>query len=212
MGVVLNFSQFIGESEDQKKIEKIYDKAGKEVERIIMTLSGSSSGEMTRLINKFVETRELLDDAEKAHVEVKEILKDKINKSFEEEEKFVTRIIQTVKYTLTFSKYTREKREETEEVNYDAAIKELMDVFPDIKEGLKEIIKKHTEVKVKFKKETSGAIKHSHIDVNEGVIELLQGTVSAMKEIFTSLYRSLRRLGSSIDKKFKKIDRLIKKG
>lgn len=212
MGIVLNFSQFIGESEDQKKIEKVYDKAGKEVEKLIMSFSGSSSGEMTRLINKFVETYELLKDAQESHEAVKEVLKDKINKSFEEEERFITRIIQTVKYTLTVSKYTREKTEEVTEVNYNEVIKELMEVFPDIKEGLKDIIKKHTEVKTKFKKEISGSIKYSHIDVNEGITELLKGTVSAMKEIFTSLYRSLRRLGGSIDKRFRKIDRLMKKG
>lgn len=212
MGIVLNFSQFIGESEDQKNIERIYDKAGKEVERIIMTLSGSSSAEMTRLINKFVETHELLADAQKTHEEVKDILKDKINKSFEEEEKFITRIIQTVKYTITFSKYVREKKEKVEEVNYEAALTELMEVFPDIKEGLKDIIKKHTDIKTKIRKEASGAIKYTHIDVNEGITDLLKETLSGLKEIFTSLYRSLRRLGSSIDKKFKKIDRLMKKG
>lgn len=212
MARVLNFSQFIGESDEQKKIEYVYDKANKEVERIIMTLSGSSSGEITRLVNKFVETHELLKDAQEAHESVKEILKDKINKSFKEEEKFITRVIQTVKYALTFSKYTKGKHEEITKVNYDAAMKEMMELFPEIKEGLKDIIKKHTEIEKKFKKEISGSIKHSHIEVNEGITDMLKGTVSAMKEIFTSLYRSLRRLGSSMDKRFRKIDRLLKKG
>jgi hypothetical protein len=210
MSRVLNFSQFIGESDEQKKIEHIYDKTGKEVERIIMTLSGSSSGEITRLVNKFVETYDLLKKAQEAHDDAKEILKDSINKSFKEEERFITRIIKTVKYALTFSKYTKEKHEEKVEIDYNKAFKEIMEVFPEIKEGLNEIIKNHTQTVKTFKKETSGAIKYSHIDVNEGITDILKGTANALKTMFASLYRTLRRLGSSIDKKFKTLDRLMK--
>lgn len=210
MSHILNFSQFIGESDEQKKIEYIYDKTGKEVEKAIMTLSGSSSGEMTKLVNNFVDTYDLLKKAQDAHEGAKEILKDRINKSFKEEERFITRIIKTVKYSLTFSKYTKEKHDEKIEIDYDKALKEIMEVFPDIKEGLKEIIKNHTQTVKTFKKETSGAIKHSHIDVNEGITDILKGTANTLKTMFTSLYRTLRRLGSSMDKKFKTLDRLLK--
>jgi hypothetical protein len=85
-----------------------------------------------------------------------------------------------------------------------------MEVFPEIKEGLNEIIKNHTQTVKTFKKETSGAIKYSHIDVNEGITDILKGTANALKTMFASLYRTLRRLGSSIDKKFKTLDRLMK--
>ena len=67
MAHILKFSQFLNEAEEQKKIEYVYDKAEKEVEKIIMKLSGSSSGEITKMVNKFVETYELLKEAQEAH-------------------------------------------------------------------------------------------------------------------------------------------------
>jgi hypothetical protein len=210
MSHILNFSQFIGESDEQKKIEYIYDKTGKEVERIIMTFSGSSSGEMTKLVNNFVDTYDLLKRAQDAHERAKEILKDRANKSFKEEERFITRIIKTIKYTVTFSKYTKEKHDEKIQIDYDKALKEIMEVFPDIKEGLNEIIKNHTQTVNTFRKEIAGAIKHSHIDVNEGITDILKGTTNTLKILFTSLYKTLRRLGSSMDKKFKTLDHLLK--
>jgi hypothetical protein len=209
MANVLKFSQFVNEAEEQKKIEKIYDKAGKEVEKIIMTLEGSDSGQITRLMNKFVETYELLKEAQEAHEEVKEVLKDKINASFQEEERFITRIIQTVKYAFTFSKYTRERKEETEAIDYKAAMNEMMDLFPDIKEGLKEIIKKHTEIKVTIKKEISGSIKYSHINLNEGFTDVLKGFISKLEGIFSSLYRSLKSIGQKMDTKLGRIGDIL---
>jgi len=209
MANVLKFSQFINESEEQVSIERIYDKAGKELEKIIMKLTGSSSGEMTKLVNRFVETYEILEEAKKAHESVKEVLKDKINRSFKEEEKFVTRIIQTVKYALTFSKYVKAKEEVKEKINYDAAIAELVSVFPEIEKGLKEIIAKHTEIEKVVRNEASGAIKYSHIKINEGFTDILKGLVSKLDSIFKSLFRTLSSVNKKIDSKFENIDELM---
>lgn len=210
MAQVLKFSDFVNEAEEQKQVVYVYDKAGKEVEKIIMELSGSSSGEITRLVNKFVETYDLLKEAQDSHEEVKEILKDKINKSFKEEERFITRIIKTVKYALTFTKYTKAKEEETEAVNYKEALAEMMEVFPDIKEGLNEIIKKHTEIKKVVKKEISGSIKYAHISMNEGFTDMLKGLLTKLQTIFSSLYQSLRSIGGRIDSKLEKVDDILK--
>jgi hypothetical protein len=207
---ILKFSQFVNEAEDQKKIEYIYDKAGKEVEKAIMTLEGSDSAQMTKLMNRFVETYELLKQAQESHEEVKEILKDKINESFPEELKFITRIINTVKYAFTFSKYTKAREETSEVVDYKAAMDEMMEIFPDIKEGLKEIVKKHTEIKKVVKKEISGSIKYTHVSLNEGLSDILKGLVTKLEGIFSSLYRSLKSIGGRIDSKLERIDSLLK--
>ena len=198
MANVLKFSQFINESEEQVSIEKI-----------IMKLTGSSSGEITKLVNRFVETYEILEEAKKAHESVKEVLKDKINKSFKEEERFVTRIIQTVKYALTFSKYVKAKEEVKEKINYDVAIAELVSVFPEIEKGLKEIIAKHTEIEKVVRNEASGAIKYSHIKINEGFTDILKGLVSKLDSIFKSLFRTLSSVNKKIDSKFENIDELM---
>ena len=94
MNRIMDFSRFINESIN---IDKIYDKAGIEVEKLKLTFSGQESAIVTRLVNKFVETYDLLKEAQEAHEDVKEILKDKINLSLTAEDKFVTKIIETAK-------------------------------------------------------------------------------------------------------------------
>jgi hypothetical protein len=207
---ILKFSQFVNEAEDQKKIEYIYDKAEKEVQKVIVTFEGVESAKITKLTNKFAETYELLKKAQEAHEEVKEVLKDNINKSLPEEFKFITRLVRTAKYMFTFSKYTPAKEEDVETVNYEAAIDELMDVFPDIKDGLKEIIKKHTEIKKLVKKEISGSIKYTHINLNEGLSSMLKGLIKKLEGVFSSLYHSLKTLGKRIDTKLDRVDSLLK--
>lgn len=210
MAHVLKFSQFINESDEQKEITKVYDKAGENLEKVIMKLSGNQSGEITKLVNRFVETYELLKEAQESHESIKKVLKDKLNKSFDDEERFVTRIIETVKYALTFSKYTRKKEDKVAVVNYEAAIDEMIKIFPDIEKGLKAIIEKHTDIKTIVKEETSGAIKYSHIKMNEGITDVLKGFIKKLETVFSSLHRTLSPLVGKIDTRLAKIDGILK--
>ena len=206
----MNFARFINESKENVNIVEIYDKAGKELEKVEATFSGQESAIVTKLVNKFVETYDLLKEAQKAHDDVKEILKDKINTSISGEYKFVTRIIKTAKYAMTFSKYTKARKEETEVVDYKEAIEEMMDIFPDIKDGLKEIIKKHTKIKEIVKNEISGSIKHAHINMNEGIVQNLKDLVEKLTTIFKSLAKSLGDATDRIERKLDTINKIMK--
>lgn len=221
MNKILNFYQFVNEASGKTHtVEYIMNKAGTELEKISLKLTGSSSGEVTKLLNKFVETYELLKKAQESHEEIKELLKDKVNKEFEEavdnekvkagEAKFYSRLITTVSYGFTFSKYTKEKATEVEEVDYQKAFDEMMEIFPEIKEGLKEIIKNNTQIKTVIKKEIAGSIKYTHINVNEGLIEFMRGFINKFKTIFTPFGRSLKKKITAIDKKLLKIESIIR--
>ena len=210
MNRIMDFSRFINESKENVNIDKIYDKAGIEIEKIKLTFSGQESAIVTKLVNKFVETYDLLKEAQEAHEGVKEILKDKINSSLTAEDKFVTKIIETAKYAMTFSKYTKARTEETEVVDYKEAIEEMMDIFPDIKDGLKEIIKKHTKIKEIVKKEIAGSIKHTHINLNEGFVQGLKDLVDKLTSMFKSLAKYLGDKTDRIESKLDRINQIMK--
>lgn len=210
MSRIMKFAQFINEAEEQIKVIPMYGKGGDSLEKVKVEFSGNQSAQVTKMVNKFAETYELLKQAEASHEEIKQILKDKINTSLPQEYIFITKIIETAKYCLTFSKYTKAREEEVETVDYKAAMDEIMDIFPDIKEGLTEIIKKHTEVKKIVKKETAGAIKYAHINLNEGISDIFTGLIDKLKGIFSSLTKSLKGVNRRIDSKLKKIDQIMK--
>jgi hypothetical protein len=207
MNHVLDFYQFINENDEFEDMELIFDKGGKELEKVKLKLKGVSSGKMSKLINEYVRTREAYDDAEAAYEKVKKDLKDSINEKFEIQHQFVTRVIETVKYVITFSKYVKEKREDV--IDYKAVVDQLEQLFPEIREGLEEIKKACTETNKLVSSARSGSIKHSHIKVNEGLKDSIMGIINKIKGIFSKLSKSLSRREKRIATRLKRIDALM---
>ena len=86
----------------------------------------------------------------------------------------------------------------------------MMDIFPDIKDGLKEIIKKHTKIKDMVKKEIAGSIKHSHINLNEGFVQILKDLVDTLTSMFKSLAQYLGDKTNRIESKLDRINQIMK--
>ena len=215
---VKNFTDFVFEARKKddpryqyNEITKLFDKgAREEVVSVELDLSSSPSAEITKLVNEFVKTKEIFDQAKESHESVKEILKNTVDESFDEKDKFLTRYIKTKTYLFTFSKYTQKKTEVVEKKDYEKIIEEMLSVFPDIREGLEQIIKNNTKLEEITSAERSGAIKVSHIEkVNEGMKDVFASIFDKVKKITSSLGKTLNKLTSKIDKRFSKIDKLM---
>lgn len=220
--MIKNFNQFIFEARKKDdpryqyteitKLFKTGDISETKVTAIKLNLSAHPSGELTKLINEFVKTKDAYDAAKESHESVKEILKNTVDDAFEEKEIFLTRYIETKSFMFTFGKYTEEKVEKVEEKNYENIIKELLGLYPEIREGLEKIIDANTQIRDSVTKQRSGAIKVDHIkDVNEGLKDKLKGFFDKVKSIGSSLAKTLKKLSSRIDKRLNKVNNLMEK-
>lgn len=215
---IRNFGEFVFEARRKddpryqyNEITKLFDKgARQEVTAVELDLSSSPSGEVTKLINEYVKTKELFDQAKESHEAVKETLKNTVDEAFDEKDKLLTRYIKTKTYMFTFSKYTQKKTELVEKKDYEKIIAEFMELFPELRKGLEEIIKNNTKLEEVTSAERSGSIKVSHIEkVNEGVKDIFTGMFDKVKKITASLAKTLRKITVRIDKRFSKIDKLM---
>ena len=209
---IKDFGEFIFEERKKddpryqyNEIRKKYEK-GTKPDAIELDLSSHPSGEMTKLINEYVKTKEIFEEAKESHEAIKEILKNTVDASFDEQDIFITRYIKTKTYMFTFSKYTEAKK--VEEKDYEKILNELVDLFPEIREGLEKIIDSNTKVKEIGVR--SGAIKVSHIErVDEGVTDMLKGIFDKFKKLRMTLGKTLKRILGRIDRRFTKIDKLM---
>jgi DNA-binding ferritin-like protein len=207
MNNILDFYSFINESDEFEEIELFFDKTGTNLERANLKLKGTSSGQMTKLINEYVRTHEVYEKAQEEYEKVKKNLKDSINEKFEINHQFITRTIETMKFVITFSKSVKEKRADV--VDYQAVVEKLVEIFPEIREGLEDIKKACTEANKLISPGRSGSIKHSHIKMNEGMISSIKGILTKIKGIFSDLSNSLKKREKKIASHLKKVNKLL---
>lgn len=193
------------QSSSEIDIVTVYKSGTKEIDRIIAKLSGHKSSKITRLVDRFVETKLAMEEAIKSHEEIKALTKDSINEHFEEEEKFITRVVETAKWSVTFNKGTKAKEVDTKKIKYEEALEEIYNTFPEIKDAINEIIKKNTEIKKEFKKEISGAINIDHIKlVNEGFKESMLALYSKIQMLYKQLSTRLKSTNKMLAKNLMK--------
>lgn len=211
---ILTYSEFIAESDHPKigstsKIQQIYKKGTQEIEKLVLEASDSDSEIIDSMMDEFIKTKALLEEAIEAHESIKKQTKEKINEAFDAEQRFITRVIQTVKYTFTFSKYQKGYDKEQKTVNYESVLKDLTSLFPQINESLQEIIDKHTEVKIITKSETEGALDKTRISVNESLADFLEALAKKIRGIYEKLSNKLNKMSDKIDKKLEKYKELL---
>ena len=124
----------------EKRVKNVLD-------RVTIELEGNQSGMFTKLSSKY----EILDEQAKimakCREEVNAQMKDKILSLFDAEDEVLTRVIETVSYTLTLSK--SEKKEGKPDkivIDYEKIVKELEEMVPELTEKIKEITKKYTTI------------------------------------------------------------------
>jgi hypothetical protein len=211
---VLTYSEFLLEAEEHKmgsssKIQEVYKKGTKEIDRLIMEASGTDSEIIDSMMDEFIKTKALMEEAVTTHELVKKQTKGKINEAFDAEQRFITRVIQTVKYTFTFSKYIKGHEKEQKTVNYESVLKDLTSLFPQINEALQEIIEKHTEVKTVTKSEIEGSLDRSRIELNESLADILESIAKKIRGIYVKLANKLNKVSDKIDAKLEKYKELV---
>jgi len=167
--------------EDLTYTEKLVKK---QLDRVIVELNGNESGVLTKLAARY----DRLDKAIKVMGEKKKELnadiKEKVEDLFAAEDIVLTRVIDTVSFTLTVSK--KSKQDDKIVVDYKAIAEELAKLIPDeLQAKVDEIAAAYTTITKQEDKSPALSVKAK---VNEGLIgDLKAGIVSAIKKVIKSV-------------------------
>lgn len=172
----------------EKHVKKVLD-------RVTVELTGSESGVMSRLTTRYSR----LDKAAKLMQEKRNVLNEEMKKVaeslFDAEDEVLTRVVDTVSYTITLSKAEKaESKSPTKKVDYAAIVKELGEMIPELQAKIEEITEKYTEI-VQPKDTPMKLIVKSKLD--EGLTTFAKSLVKSFKEML----KSIKSWGKDYDKR-----------
>ena len=148
------------------------------IDRVTVELAGNPSGVMSRLTSRY----DRLDKAIKAmsvkRNEMNEQIKENVTELFNAEDIVLTRVVETVSFTLILSKLVKSSEQNPKTtVDYEAIAKELAKLIPEeLQEQVEAITKMYTEVSIAADKSPALRIKNKNDEkLDEGLMDSIKG-------------------------------------
>jgi hypothetical protein len=172
----------------EKQVKKVLD-------RVTVELTGNESGVMSRLTTRYSR----LDKAAKLMQEKRNALNEEMKQVaeslFDAQDEVLTRVVDTVSYTITLSKAEKaESKSPTKKVDYSAVVKELAQMLPELQEKIDQITEQYTEI-IQPKDTPVKLIVKSKLD--EGFTAFAKSLVKSFKEML----KSIKSWGKDYDKR-----------
>lgn len=124
----------------EKKVKNVLD-------RVIVELSGSESGAMSSLTTRYSRLDKSAKLLALRREELNVKLKDKAEALFDATDAVLTRVVDTVSYTITLSKAEKAADKKPKStVDYSEIVRELKEMVPELDEQIKALISKYTEI------------------------------------------------------------------
>lgn len=199
----LLFEEAVEDRKRRADLNYIEKKVKNELDRVIVELNGNESGALTRLASRY----DRLDKAIKVMGQKKNELNAKIKGEVEElfaaEDIVLTRVIETVSFTLTVSK--RSKTPDKTTIDFEGIANELAKLIPDeLQEKVDEIVAAYTKVTQQADKSPALSVKGK---VNESFISDLG---AKLMSIVRNLVKKITSWATKYDRKLEALKKQAK--
>ena len=166
---------------DLKYTEKIVKN---QIDRVIVELNGNESGALTKLADRYDRLSKAIKLMGIKKDELNSDIKSKVEDLFAAEDIILTRVIETVSFTLTVSK--KSKVEDKVIVDYKAIAEGLAKMIPDeLQSKVEEVKKAYTTIALQADKSPALSVK---ANVTEGIIgTLTSAIISTIKKTIKSI-------------------------
>ena len=182
----------------EKHVKKVLD-------RVTVELAGSESGVMSRLTTRYSRLDKAAKLMQEKRNQLNEDMKQVVESLFDAEDEVLTRVVDTVSYTITLSKAEKaESKAPKKSVDYAAIVKELGEMIPELQAKIEEITEKYTEI-IQPKDTPVKLIVKSKLD--EGLTAFARGLVKSFREML----KSIKSWGKGYDKRLNSLKAKIAK-
>ena len=187
-------------TEDRKRradLTYVEKKVKNELDRVIVELKGNESGTLTRLASRYDRLDKAIKVMGQKRNELNAEIKEKVEDLFAAEDIVLTRVIETVSFTMTVSK--KSKVADKVAIDYEAIATELAKLIPDdLQAKVDEIVKAYTTITPQADKSPALSVKAK---VTEGIISDLKASiVSLIKKIVKSIASWAPKFDKKLDK------------
>lgn len=196
---ILTEQEEAGRRAEFKYIEK---KVKDRLDKVTLVLSGSHSSAATRLARRY----DRLDKTAKLLKEKRDELNAKVkglgDSLFDAEDELITRVIDTVSYTITLSAAEKaEYKQPTKKIDFEAAYKALSELVPELQQKAEEILNQYTALVPPTDTPTRLRVK-SKTEVTEGLLTTIKTAVSGFISKIKSWGKSYGKKLDDIKEKF----------
>lgn len=196
----------IKEAEENRKrrsdLTYLEKEVSKKVEKVIVELKGSESAVLTKLAAQYDRLNKAIKTMTERKGDLNAVIKDKVEELFAAEDIVLTRVIDTVSFTMTVSK--RAKVEDKVTVDFQKIAEELAVLIPDeLQSKVDEIVKAYTFIEKQQDKSPALTVKAK---VNEG---LLADLGSSIMNMIKKTVKSLTSWATKYDKKLSNLKKMI---
>ncbi len=132
--------------EDRQSDLKYTEKRVKDIlDRVTVELAGNQSGVMTKLTTRYSRLDKSAKLLAARREELNEKMKDSAEALFDATDAVLTRVVDTVSYTITLSKAEKAADKKPKSAtDFEAIVKELSGMVPELEEKIKELTAKYT--------------------------------------------------------------------
>jgi hypothetical protein len=186
-------------SEDRKRrtdlnyLEKVVKN---QLDRVIVELKGSESGVLTKLASRYDRLDKAIKVMGQKKNELNADIKARVEDLFAAEDVVLTRVIETVSFTMTVSK--RSKTDDKVVVDYKGIAEALAALIPDeLQSKVDEITKAYTQISIQPDKSPALSVKAK---VSEGLIgDLATSVINAIKKVVKSVASWAKKFDRKLD-------------
>jgi hypothetical protein len=147
------------------------------IDRVTVELAGNPSGVMSRLTSRYDRLDKAIKTMTVKRNEMNEQIKENVTELFNAEDIVLTRVVETISFTLTLSKLVKSSEQNPKTtVDYEAIAKELAKLIPEeLQEQVEAITKMYTEVTIAADKSPALRIKNKNDKLDEGLMDSIKG-------------------------------------
>lgn len=181
---------------------KYTDKVVKDkLERVTVTLESTDSATMSRLAKRYVRLETSLKAMQEKRNEMNAKLKGVVEGMFDPEDAVVTRVVETVSFSLTMAKEVAKDIPESKKLDYEAIAKELIKLIPEeLQSKVQEITDTYTKI---IPASTKAGVKSLSVSpLEEGVVDVAKKAMRAL----VSRSRQFIQWATGYDKKLSKLE------
>jgi chromosome segregation ATPase len=203
------FKEFISEA---RRTDLTYteEKVKGELSKVIAELSGSESGEATKLAKRYTQISKAIDKLGEKKTELNAALTEKTLALFDDATDAVcTRVAKTAVFTISVSKKTDPK--EKKEVDYEKlfkAVTALLDT--SLQPQLDALIKMHTKTWMENPKKPSLSVKALDESIASAATNKLAAWLTKLEDVMTAVVKSFKSWGKAYDLDLAALKRQLK--
>jgi hypothetical protein len=166
-----------------------------QIDRVIVELKGNESGAMTRLAARYDRLDKAIKKMGEKKNELNEKLKGEVEELFAAEDIVLTRVVETVSFTMTVSK--KQKQADKTTIDFEKIAEELAKLIPEeLEEQVNEIYKAFTKITPQPDKSPALRV---NAKIEEGVVEIASKFLTFVKLVMKKVLTWSKKYDQKLD-------------